>query len=372
MKRKRLGILVLLIVCFASLSSQARSVHSSSLTPESHAEVNPQHGLPCRIDVVPEQPTEADPIQITSSGGWKDSCGPNLSTYRLEGHRIIVDAVLEYPPGRICAYLYGSPWKTTVDIGCLSSGLYTIELYVPVVPGRGTNPCAVGSLTVLASTTNTLRDGITVNELLIDPNGSSNFDTDGNGTADALDEFVEVYNASGSAVDIGGLELWDDGQGQWFTFPPGTVLEAAKYAVVVCGVQEGGSLPTVSGGNLAFDRGRDHAVINDDGDNVVLYDPLADEYIQLFYSGNAADDPPTQYEGFSASATRVGSAEDWGQDSDGISLVREPAGDTNIVQHNTVSSDNASPGGPTIPNEEEYGSYLPLIANGYLGVESGM
>jgi hypothetical protein len=48
--------------------------------------------------------------------------------------------------------------------------------------------------------------------------------TDGHSTADALDEFVEVYNASGSAIDIGGLELWDDGQGQWFSFSASTTL----------------------------------------------------------------------------------------------------------------------------------------------------
>ena len=48
-----------------------------------------------------------------------------------------------------------------------------------------------------AATANVLRGGIAINELLIDPNSSlNNFDTDGNGTPDALDEFVELYNES--------------------------------------------------------------------------------------------------------------------------------------------------------------------------------
>lgn len=36
-----------------------------------------------------------------------------------------------------------------------------------------------------------------------------NYDTDGNGTAGATDEFVELYNSSDIAIDISGLELRD-------------------------------------------------------------------------------------------------------------------------------------------------------------------
>jgi hypothetical protein len=59
-----------------------------------------------------------------------------------------------------------------------------------------------------AASPDTLRGGIVINEVLIDPNSSTlNFDTDGNGTAETEDEFIEIYNLSGSAIDIGGLEL---------------------------------------------------------------------------------------------------------------------------------------------------------------------
>lgn len=47
-----------------------------------------------------------------------------------------------------------------------------------------------------------LLGGIVINEIIVDPNGASNFDTDGNGIADDEDEYVELFNASASAVDI--------------------------------------------------------------------------------------------------------------------------------------------------------------------------
>jgi predicted extracellular nuclease len=196
-----------------------------------------------------------------------------------------------------------------------------------------------------ANTTSVLDGGIAINEVLPDPNSASNnFDTDGNGTADTGDEFVEIYNLSALSIDISGFELWDDGVGLWFTFPAATTLGAGNFAVVIAGVQAGGSLPTLTPGNLAFDAGNTGGVINNGGDNVVLYDPGADQYIQLTYNGDAADDPPIDYIGFAGTATLVGSVENWGSDTDGVSLVREPDGDTNVVQHNTISSDLASPG----------------------------
>jgi hypothetical protein len=197
-----------------------------------------------------------------------------------------------------------------------------------------------------APTAQILRGGITFNEILIDPNSSSaNFDTDNNGTAADLDEFVELYNLSTAPIDLSGLELWDAGGGKWFTFPPGSQLAAESYAVVVAGVQAGGALPAVADGGLAFDAGRGSPLLNNGGDNGVLYDPSADQYLQLVYNGVAGSDPTATFAGFPATATRVGTVENFGNDRDGVSLVRSPAGDSPVVAHDTVSDANASPGG---------------------------
>ena len=184
----------------------------------------------------------------------------------------------------------------------------------------------------------TLLGGIVINEILVDPNGSTNnFDTDGNGTAAGTDEYVELYNTSGSAIDISGVQLWDQGVGNWFTFPPGTILAAGAHAVVMSGVQSGGSLPTGATGDLFFDAGRGSPLINNGGDNVTLYDPTNDEFIQATFNGDALDDP-TSYSGFSATATRIGSGEDFGNDVDGLSVQRD--GDGN----NTFTTDTPTPG----------------------------
>ena len=194
-----------------------------------------------------------------------------------------------------------------------------------------------------ANTANVLDGGVCINELLIDPTGINNFDTDNNGTASDSDEFVELYNLSGGDIDISGWQLWDAGVGNWFTFPgtpesATTVLKAGAYAVVVVGVQTGGSLPTMTNpDSVAFDAASS-SLINNLGDNVVLYDPGTDAYIQLLFNGDAADNPPIHYagNGFSATAVRVGSIDDFGSDTDGKSLTRYPSGDTNVAVHDSI------------------------------------
>ncbi|MFG5384708.1 Hint domain-containing protein [Yoonia sp. R2-816] len=177
-----------------------------------------------------------------------------------------------------------------------------------------------------------LLGGIIINEILVDPNSSgANFDTDGNGTANATDEYVELSNVSDTAIDISGLELWDAGANNWFTFPPGTILQPGAHAVVLTGVQAGGSLPTGGPNDLAFDAGRGSALLNNGPENVVVYDSGSDTYIQATYNGDSLDNPATaggsNYAGFSGSATRVGTGEDFGSDNDGFSIQRLP-GDT--------------------------------------------
>lgn len=194
-----------------------------------------------------------------------------------------------------------------------------------------------------APTTAVLGGGVCINEILIDPTGTTSFDTDDNDTAAATDEFIELYNLSGSAVDISGWQIWDSsGQGNWFTFAgavdSGTiVLQSNSYAVVVIGVQSGGTLPTMTNPNsLIFDAGRGSAVLANDGDNIILYDPGEDEYIHILYNGDTVDDA-TAIAGFSSTAMLVGSIEDWGNDGDGQSLTRYPSGDTAVGQHSTIT-----------------------------------
>jgi len=79
--------------------------------------------------------------------------------------------------------------------------------------------------------------GVVINEVLLDPNttttpsgctgsGADNSsDIDNDGMSDTDDEFVELYNTTGSPVDIGGWTLADN-DGTSFTFPGGTMIAA--------------------------------------------------------------------------------------------------------------------------------------------------
>jgi len=141
-------------------------------------------------------------------------------------------------------------------------------------------------------------------------------------------------------VDISGWQLWDAGADDWFTFPANTVIPAGGLVVVVVGVQGGGSCPGGPSCSLFFTAGRGNSVLNNSNDNVVLLDPGANEYIQLFYNAGGSNNPAT-YTGFPATATRVGVIEDWGNDMDGNSIARVPDGSTNI---SVPACGSASPG----------------------------
>lgn len=129
------------------------------------------------------------------------------------------------------------------------------------------------------------------------------------------------------------MQLWDQGSDEWFTFPPGTVLQPGARAMVMAGVQTGGSLPTGGPDDLFFDAGRGSAVINNGGDNIVFYDPTNDEFIQATFDGDTLDDPTsgTGYSGFSVTATRNGLGEEFGTPTDGQSLQREGDGADTFV-----------------------------------------
>ncbi len=96
--------------------------------------------------------------------------------------------------------------------------------------------------------------------------------------------------------------------------------------MVMSGVQAGGTLPSGDPGDLFFDAARGSPLINNGGDNVTLLDPSgAGTFIQATFNGDALDDPTLGaggYAGFPAGASRNGSGEDFGSDTDGQSLQR--------------------------------------------------
>lgn len=56
-------------------------------------------------------------------------------------------------------------------------------------------------------------NGVYINAFLVDPSGSSNFDTDGSGSINEEDEFIQICNGSGSNVNISGWTITEGGGG---------------------------------------------------------------------------------------------------------------------------------------------------------------
>jgi len=215
------------------------------------------------------------------------------------------------------------------------------------------------SYTTITNAQPSLRNGIIISEVLPDPSGTSNYDTDRNGSFDSTDEFVEVYNSHSDEVSLAGLELWDPSKDKWYTFPD-TSLAAGAYAVVMTGLGTGGILQEPYLYNLAFSAASGSAILNNGGDNIILYDPDADQYVQAVYNGATIIEPVTTMVGFSPTATRIGFTEDFGTDSDGISIVREPIDASSFkLQTEVYSKWNASPGNPSYPEP----GYWKLTAN---------
>ena len=174
-----------------------------------------------------------------------------------------------------------------------------------------------------------LLGGIVINEILADPNTSptSGFDTNQDGSFEDEDEFIEILNTSDTAIDISGLQLWDEGIGNWFTFPEDTTLQPGAHAMVMTGFE--GTVLTGDPGDLFFYAERNSAVINNGGDNVVIFDPGNNEYISATFGGTTVD--PTTRSDFPDPATQSGSGENFGGDIDGNSIQRSPDGADTFV-----------------------------------------
>ncbi|SMO51697.1 Hint domain-containing protein [Paracoccus laeviglucosivorans] len=179
-----------------------------------------------------------------------------------------------------------------------------------------------------------LRGGLVINEIYPQPivAGGGGFDSDQSGTADPTDEFIEFFNSSDDPIDMSGLELWDPGTGNWFTFPQGAILPAGGYAVVITNVSPGGTLPDA---DLSYSAGRPGPLINNPGDNIILHDPAASEFIVAAFGNWPIADPhdPTTAPGgapglaaFPPDATQVGTGEHFGPLIPGQSIQRIPNG----------------------------------------------
>jgi len=117
-----------------------------------------------------------------------------------------------------------------------------------------------------------------INEIHADPHlteGDANGDHFVNSSDD---EFVEIVNISGAAVDLSGWTLHDSMEAQ-HTFPPGTVV-SDTCAIVIFG---GGEISGTFGSSVVQLASSGGLALSNSGDNVALYDSAGGLVIDYTY-----------------------------------------------------------------------------------------
>ena len=76
-------------------------------------------------------------------------------------------------------------------------------------------------------------NNIFISEILADNAGGSAIDTDGDGNIKKSDEFIELQNASNTAVSLDGFEVWSEKEGLLYSFDPSDTIAAGETATVV-------------------------------------------------------------------------------------------------------------------------------------------
>lgn len=229
---------------------------------------------------------------------------------------------------------------------------------------RKSNLVSLGSLILLfcvlpGYVTATTIGGLAANELMPDPNdgGTNDFDTDGNGSSDTEDEFIEFYNGTGSPIDISGWQLYvssSSTQVLRHTFPTTTTVPAMGWFTLINQWDDQmGTSPIPANWN-EMDTGPS-GILGNGGDSVILFDPNSGDYLSILYNGDS-----TVTAGLPAGATNLVGTVDFGSDIDAFSMQASPDGSmTNFVNNMTPT-----PGAQNVP--EPAGYILALLTVGLI------
>ena len=132
----------------------------------------------------------------------------------------------------------------------------------------------------------TLSAQLVINEFLADPASDLSGDSNGDGIRDAEDdEFIELVNISGAAVDVGGWTISDTGQVR-HTFADATVIEDGQVVLVF-----GGGTPTGSfGGAFVTTSSLGGLGLNNSGDSITVTNSMGEVVANAFFAGEGGED----------------------------------------------------------------------------------
>ena len=191
-------------------------------------------------------------------------------------------------------------------------------------------------------------------------------------TAATNDEFIEIYNASTSPVDLGGWKLMDGniiandtdntgsitGSSTPYAFPNSTILKPGEYAVIWVGDNTNTPDRTATGATFQAWLGK-APKLNNSGDDMWLYDKdnKIVDYI-AYGSGTAVNTPPPTFLNLWNSTYQ--SALATAKDGQSISLTRNGLDGNTSACWEPTTSGNAKTQGCT--------NYLPTIDSDTIGI----
>lgn len=118
-------------------------------------------------------------------------------------------------------------YSRTVDgVGAWTDG-YPPSPGRPNLPGPATATPTAGPTPTEAPTATPFPDGVVLNEVLAHPFAG---DWDASGVADYMDEWIELYNMSDAAAQLGGWQVMDDAR--TYTIPRGVVIWPHAYLLL--------------------------------------------------------------------------------------------------------------------------------------------
>jgi len=181
--------------------------------------------------------------------------------------------------GAHTATVSGGPQSFTLnpDADFANTETVTVTVFAATVTDQDTDdpPDNMAADHVFSFTAGGGVAGIVINEIHADPD-AVNGDANGDGTVNTTqDEFVELANTSGGAVDISGWTL-SDALAVKHTFPSGTILPNQTAIVIFAGGTPSGNfgcsiVQTASSGSLALNNTGDAVKLNDGVSDVASY-----------------------------------------------------------------------------------------------------
>jgi len=197
----------------------------------------------------------------------------SITTYDVEANAVTISASGQ--PATAVVIDNSDGTGSIIYTGQVSDIGSSFPITVSVTDGMETNTEAFNLSVLDASLV-----GLIINEVMVDPTGTPNFDSNNDGVVDDpgnQDEFVEIYNGTTQSLDMAGFMI-NDAAGLKHTFT--SYILPTGGAIVVFG---GGSIASfayppaqlASSGSLG---------LNNTADSVILYSPQSNEVSRYEYT----------------------------------------------------------------------------------------